>query len=139
LQRYYFNTPRLGIFKPYADLFYAPSTKAQGAWVKKIQNTIEEYLSPIAFAYWFINDGDQKWKGRSTAVRISTNSFTKQECCLLENALISRYNVKVTVQKADIPKLNIQQYCLYICSKSFTTLKNIGTPVPSMAYKMPSE
>jgi hypothetical protein len=60
LQRYYLNTRRLGIFKPYPDFFYTPNIVISNAWIKKVPFNIEEYLSFTAFAYWFMDDGDQK-------------------------------------------------------------------------------
>lgn len=86
-----------------------------------------------------MDDNDQKWKNHSNAVRLSTNSFTKQECILLKEALGNTYSLKVSLQKAEITKSGRQQYRLYISSKSFTTLKDIILPklFPSMLYKFP--
>lgn len=76
--RWYFNTRRMGIFDYYGRLFYVPveTPTPTRAWVKCVPATIEDLLTPKVLAYWYMDDGDQKWRGRSRAFRISVNSFT---------------------------------------------------------------
>nr|YP_009184785.1 putative LAGLIDADG homing endonuclease [Jenufa perforata]ALO62921.1 putative LAGLIDADG homing endonuclease [Jenufa perforata] len=82
-KRWYFNTIRLGIFKFYGDLFYTRNL-IDGTWEKIVPITIEEYLSPTAIAYWFIDDGSQKKKEHTTAVRIATSGFIENDCLILQ-------------------------------------------------------
>ena len=86
-----------------------------------------------------MDDGDQKWKKRSNAVRISTNCFTEYECCVLQQVLIHRYGFKVSSHKAEKTKLGTQRYRLYIHERCFTDFKSVVLLelLPSMMYKMP--
>ena len=63
--RWYFNTRWMNIFQYYGQLFYEPSPNPTkfGFWVKRVPQKIEELLNPTIIAYWFMDDGDQKWKG----------------------------------------------------------------------------
>lgn len=82
-KRWYFNSRRLGVLKHYADLFYIPQpkldpTKPSSFWVKRVPETIGDLLNSTSFAYWFMDDGGQKWSGKSRAVRLSTHGFTAE-------------------------------------------------------------
>lgn len=136
--RWYFNTRRLGIFKFYANLFYRRSLIKENAWAKIVPPTIEQYLTPTALAYWFMDDGSQKWKGRTAAARIATTSFTENECLILKEALNNRYGLKVRLHKDGISKAGMQQYRLFIPTESFPAFKDLILPdiLPSMLYKL---
>lgn len=140
LKRWYFNTRRLGLLKYYGDLFYEPIYEPTFKRIKRVPNNIKELLSPTALAYWFMDDGDQKWKGHSRAVRISVNSFSKSDCELLCSVLHDKYDLRTSLQKADSSKLGIQQYRLYISAYSYEILRDLIYPqlLPSMLYKFPT-
>jgi hypothetical protein len=45
------------------------------SWVKEVPSNIASLL-PRALAYWYMDDGALKWRGKSNAVRLCTDSFT---------------------------------------------------------------
>ncbi len=131
----------MSIFQYYGHLFYKPSPNPTefGFWVKRVPENIEELLNPTILAYWFMDDGDQKWKGHSRAVRISIHSFVYDDCELLQQALANKYGLQTTLQKAEISQEGIQQYRLYFSTKCYDTLRCLIYPklLPSMLYKFP--
>lgn len=141
-RRWYFNTRRLGILKPSADLFYVreQTSPTTWRWLKRVPPNIEDLLTPTALAYWFMDDGDQKWKHKSKAVRISTQGFTKQDCELLCQALTNKYGLQTKLVKAEVTSEGVQQYRLYISSKSYNRLRDLiySELLPSLRYKFPN-
>lgn len=139
LHRWYFNTRRMGILKPYGDLFYKTGETTPFRRVKRVPDNIQDLFTPRMIAYWFMDDGDQKWKGHSRGVRFSTNSFSVQECELLCDALREKYTLKPSLEKAGKSKQGVQQYRLYISSGSYSILKDLiwNHLVRSMRYKFP--
>lgn len=129
----------MGTLKYYGDVFYKTAETTTFRRVKRVPENIQDLLTPTAIAYWFIDDGDQKWKGHSRAVRFSTNSFSVEDCELLCTALRQKYKLKPSLQKAEKTKQGIQQYCLYISTRSYPILKDLLWKhiVLSMRYKFP--
>jgi ubiquinol-cytochrome c reductase cytochrome b subunit len=62
--------------------------------VKIVPYCIEEYLSPLALAIWIMEDGGKVLSG----IKLSTNSFTRNEVSLLCDILIKKFNLKTTIQ-----------------------------------------
>lgn len=129
--RYSFQTVVDDDFIYYGKLFY--KQQPDNSWKKKIPWNVANLLTPRAIAYWYMDDGALKWKGRSNAVRICTDSFLPDEVRLLKMALETKFLLKVSIQKKD----NIERLC--ILEDSYSTLKDLITPylVPSMYYKFP--
>jgi LAGLIDADG DNA endonuclease family len=124
IPRYYFNTRRSKDFKWYAEKFYKQVNKGTALhWVKTVPQDVESYLTPTSVAYWLMDDGDQKRKGRNNGIRQSTQGFQADECEILQQALIQKFNLKVTLQKAGL-NINLrQQYRLYNIFKVFLYCK----------------
>jgi ubiquinol-cytochrome c reductase cytochrome b subunit len=99
-------------------------------YVKIIPKNIEDYLTPLALAIWFQDDGSKSKKG----VKIATNCFTYKESLYLCDILYKKYNLKVTVQSGGKNK----GFTLYISSKSMTTFSKLVKPymLPSLHYKL---
>jgi len=60
---------------------------------KVIPAIIESLLTPVAMAYWFIDDGG--WTG--IGIHLNTNGFTYEDVIRLAAAVRSRYGLKCTV------------------------------------------
>ncbi len=129
--RFSFQTIVLDDLRYYANLFYIQ--EANNSWKKKVPKNIADLLTPQAFAYWYMDDGALKWRGKSNAVRICTDSFSHSDIVLLKNVLEEKFSLRVCLQKRD----NIERLC--ILEDSYSRLKDIILPylIPSMYYKFP--
>lgn len=129
--RYTFQTIVADEFRYYGTLFY--QKQEDQSWVKRVPPNIASLLTPQAFAYWYMDDGALKWKGKSNAVRLCTDSFTTNDINLLKKVLETKYSLKVSLQKKD----SIQRLC--ILEESYPILKDIIEPwlIPCMYYKFP--
>ena len=124
---YSLNSFTFSSFNWIHDMFYK---KIEGKYIKIIPLNIEEYLSPITLALWFMDDGSKLRKG----AKIATNCFTKTElenlCIILKN----KFNITVTVHSGGKNK----GYTLYISTSSMPTFSKIIKPymLPSLYYKL---
>ena len=98
--------------------------------IKIIPLNIEKYLTPLALAIWFMDDGSKLGKG----AKIATNCFTKKEVLFLCEVLDKKYNLKVSVNSGGKNK----GYTLYISSKSMIIFSNLIKlyMLPSLYYKL---
>lgn len=129
--RYTFQTVTSEDFHFYGKLFY--KEQSDKSWKKTVPINIDKFLTPQALAYWYMDDGALKYKGKSNAVRICTDSFSINEINLLKKVLEKKFLLKVSIQK----KNNIHRLC--ILEESYPNLKNLILPylLPSMYYKFP--
>jgi ubiquinol-cytochrome c reductase cytochrome b subunit len=97
---------------------------------KRVPNNLHLYLTPLALAIWIMDDGGKVSKG----LKLSTNSFTYDECVYLIYVLSKNFNLKASVQSAGSNK----QYIIYIWKESMSDLFNIVSPyiIPEMKYKI---
>lgn len=129
--RYTFQTLVADEFRYYGKLFY--TKQDDQSWVKRVPPNIASLLTPQALAYWYMDDGALKWRGRSNAVRLCTDSFTTNDVNLLKSVLETKFSLRVSLQKKD----SIQRLC--ILEESYPILKDIIGPwlIPCMYYKFP--
>lgn len=129
--RFTFQTLVINDLRYYGNLFYEQD--ANLSWKKKIPRNIASLLTAQSLAYWYMDDGALKWRGKSNAVRLCTDSFSPSEVILLKKTLEEKFFLKVSIQKKD----NIQR--LLILEESYATLKDLILPylIPSMYYKFP--
>ena len=87
------------------------------------------YLTPLALAIWFMDDGSKLSKG----AKISTNCFSIDELKFLCLLLKDKYNLDVSIHSA-----GVKGKTLYIKSTSMVTFSLIVKPyiLPSMYYKL---
>lgn len=99
-------------------------------YVKIVPLNIEKYLSPLALAIWFMDDGSKVKKG----VRIATYCFTFEEVEFLCKVLKNKYNIIAKAQKSGKSK----GYFIYLDNNSIELFFNIIKPylVPSLEYKL---
>lgn len=126
--RWSFATTQNACFRFYGHQFYNGSKK-------KVPKLIHRWLTPKAIAYWYMDDGAQKWKGKSLGVRFCTDNFTLAEVKRLAKVLTELYSLKVSIQKKDI------FYRLYISSYSYDLLEKIifFFLIETMKYKFPEK
>lgn len=122
LEYYRFGTYRFTSLLWLYKLFYNHNK------IKVIPKNIADFLTPLALAIWFMDDGTWKKPG----VRFATNSFTKEEVLLLSSALETKFNIKSSLHK------NGNNFQLYIKQESMCIFKELVLPymVPSMHYKL---
>jgi len=97
-QRWYFNTTVNNSLRHYGNLFYSFDPKTNKL-VKNVPKNIELFLTPRAIAYWYMDDGSLKWLGKSNAMRICTESFSKEGLFRLQTALKNRFNLETSLVK----------------------------------------
>ena len=109
------------------DMFYR---KIENKYIKIIPDNIEQFLTPISLAIWYMDDGSKLGKG----AKIATNCFTKIELLNLCQILKNKFNITVTVHSGGINK----GYTLYIWASSMATFSHIIKPyvLPSLYYKL---
>ena len=57
-------------------------------------------FSEVSLAYWIMDDGYFDSYGRSKTVILCTESFTKEECQILQS-LLEKFNIKSTLKIRD--------------------------------------
>ena len=124
--RWYFSTTSQAFFRFYAHQFYDSNKKI-------VPKRIYKWLTPRAIAYWYMDDGAQKWKTKSLGVRFCTNNFSLTEVKLLISVLQEKYELKCSTQKKK------HNFRIYISSESHSILTNLIFRffIPSMIYKFP--
>jgi len=126
--KYYFSTISHGAFRFYAQQFYREKKKV-------LPELIEKWLSPIAMAIWFMDDGSIK-SDRHRALIINTQSFSKPELQTLIGVLDKKFGVKMVLRKQSRKQIEIYQ--LITTSDSVERFVEIIKPyiLPSMGYKL---
>jgi LAGLIDADG DNA endonuclease family/NADH-Ubiquinone oxidoreductase (complex I), chain 5 N-terminus len=99
-------------------------------YIKIVPLNIGEYLTPLALAIWFMDDGSSLGRG----ARIATNCFTLEEVNFLCNVLKIKYNIIATANRCGKDKGHI----IYIHVDSMKLFMNIVKPylLPSLYYKL---
>lgn len=110
------------------SFFYQFNYNTQ-SYKKIIPSSIENYLTPLALAIWFQNNGSKY----SSGIRIATNNFTYEEVIQLCTILHIKYRWICTYHFLGPEK----GYCIYISKKSMDSFRKTILPylVPSMHYK----
>lgn len=102
-----------------------------GKFIKVIPTDIALLLTPIAFAFWIMDDGHTYHKG----LYLNTQSYTNEDINLLIKALEVNFNIKARpVQVSGKPNQNR----IFISAEYNTTIINIVKSyfTPSMYYKL---
>jgi len=100
--------------------------------IKKVPLCIGEYLTPLALAIWIMDDGSKVSQG----LKLSTNSFTYEDCLLLIQVLNENFSIKATIQSAGI--VGKDQYVIYVWKESMSILREKidNYVIPEMKYKI---
>lgn len=124
--RWSFATTQQTCFRFYGHQFYDGEEK-------KVPKLIHRWLKPRSIAYWYMDDGAQKWKGKSLGMRFCTDNFTEKDVKSLAHVLHEKYNLKTSIEKKDkASRISISSY-------SYDIVKNLIFPyfIESMVYKFP--
>lgn len=126
--RWSFSTTQQACFRFYGHQFYDGNKK-------KVPSLIHKWLTPRSIAYWYMDDGAQKWKGKSLGVRFCTDNFLYKDVELLARLLNEKYFLKTSLQKKD------SGWRIYISSYSYEILEKLIRSyfVSSMLYKFPEK
>jgi len=100
--------------------------------IKKVPLCIGEYLTPLALAIWIMDDGSKVSQG----LKLSTNSFTYEDCLLLIQVLNENFSIKANIQSAGI--VGKDQYVIYVWKESMSILREKidNYVIPEMKYKI---
>ena len=112
---------------PNITLFYK---KFYSDGIKIIPEDIENFLDPLAFAVWIMDDGSLN-KGR---IDISTYSFELKEIWLLQKAIINRFSLESNYYKDRDRGLR-----MYFRKSETQKLSRVISNfiIPSLQYKIP--
>jgi len=127
--QYRINSYTFSSFNWIHEMFYK---LIDNKYIKIVPLNIGEYLTPLALAIWFMDDGSSLNRG----ARIATNCFTLEEVNLLCNVLKIKYNIIATPNKCGRDKGHI----IYIHVNSMKLFIKIIKPylLPSLYYKLGS-
>jgi ubiquinol-cytochrome c reductase cytochrome b subunit len=109
------------------DMFYK---FVDNKFIKIVPSNLEIYLTPLALAIWFMDNGSIIYN----TARIATNNFNYNECIFICKVLKNKYDIDATVQSSGRNK----GYIVYITKNSFKNFVNHIKPfvIPSMYYKL---
>lgn len=127
---WYFNTISHQVFSYYGKIFYNKK--------KCIPENIQELLTPIGLAYWYMDDGSIKSKD-SKAIILNTHNFQLNEISTLCNILFSKFDLKAWPRKQN--HKNKEYYQIYISGTSYIHLRELifSYIIPDMLYKFPKQ
>lgn len=99
-------------------------------YVKIVPLNIEKYLTPLALAIWFMDNGSKVEKG----VRLATYCFTFEEVEFIREVLKNKYKIITKAAKSGRSK----GYFIYLDPGSIKLYFNIIKPYlhPSLEYKL---
>ena len=122
-----FATLSSGAFRFFAQQFY-PSNGIN----KVVPKLIHRWLSPLALAVWFMDDGSIK-SNRHRTVFLNTHGFSDADLERLQEALKQNYGIQTSIR---VQKDGKQIYLLAETINTFLTLIEPYV-IPSMRYKLP--
>lgn len=129
----YFYIPVSSVAMTDSNYFKVNSTRS--LYIKVIPLDIKKYLSPVALAYWVMDDGAII----SSTLKLCTHWFSWAENIVLRDALIELYGIHTTIfidSKSLKDKLPL--YALYVLAQSYPKLRDVTLPYihSSMLYKI---
>ena len=132
--RFYYriNTYSFANLVWFYDAFYVHGP--ENTRVKKVpdRDFLELYLTPLAIAVWFMEDGSVS----SAGAKIATNSFNLEDLQRVKEFFLSKYNIECSIQSAGAAG----QHVLYFYKRSMPRLSKLIKKymVSSMHYKLNS-
>lgn len=121
---YGFTTYSSGSLRFYAQQFYDDKRKV-------IPQLIARWLTPLAIAIWFMDDGSWKSDHHRTYI-IHTLGYRKSELVILQRKFAEKFGIAVGIHK------QCNGLRLYVYSESAEKFKKLVEPyvIPSMQYKL---
>lgn len=126
LENICFQTVSHEAFRFYAHQFYRERKKS-------VPKQIHRWLTPVSFAYWYMDDGSIK-SHESKGVVLNTQGFELKGVKLLLGAIQKNFGFDAKERKQ---KDGIQ---IYISGKSYDGFRRLIDPyiIPEMIYKIPT-
>lgn len=123
-REHWFSTVSHGAFRFYAQQFYQEGRKI-------LPRQIERWLTPLALAVWFMDDGSIK-SNRHRALILNTQNFTKDENLRLTDILQRKFGVQAQLR----PQRKLWQ--IYLNGSTVEKFVDIVKPyiLPSMRHKL---
>jgi len=123
-RKYWFNTGYSASFRFYYHQFYNNKKKV-------VPKLIHKWLTPLALAVWFMDDGSSKSKKHKAKI-LNTQSFDNLSLNRLQEALRRRYNIETKLRKQK------EGYQIYILASEVDKFKAIIARyiLPSFQYKL---
>lgn len=109
--------------KQYLDIYH----EIYKDGIKTITKEWVDKLTPRSIAYWFMDDGSRRGV-------FATNCFTKEECEILQEMFLVKFNIKTRLYNPPI----LEQYTLCVEKDSLNDFEDLIEPyiIPSMKYKL---
>ena len=120
-----FSTLSHASFRFYAHQFYRDGKKA-------VPKLIHRWLTPVAMAYWFMDDGSMKSR-ESKGVIFNTQGFSRADVGRLLVAMKRNFGLEVKERRQK------EGYQIYVSGHSYEKFAEIVLPhlTDSMKYKLP--
>jgi hypothetical protein len=99
ITHYHLRTRTHPIFTTLHSLWYKWDN-AKNKFIKIVPLNISELFSEISLAYWIMDDGYFDSHGRTQTIFLCTESFTKEECIILQSVL-EKLGIKSTLKVRD--------------------------------------
>jgi len=127
-KKFWFSTVSYGAFRFYGQQFYREKKKI-------LPKLIHKWLSPLAIAVWFMDDGSIK-SNRHRALILNTQSFSISELQRLIRFLKEKYGIEMKPRKQS--RKSIEIYQLITVGDTVEKLVQVIEPyiLPSMRYKL---
>ena len=124
IQKYWFNTLSHGSFRFYGQQFYQNKKKI-------VPKLINHWLTSLALAVWFMDDGSIKSKYHRARI-LNTQCFSRKEIERLINVLKDKFSIQCKLRKQE------EGYQIMILAESAKQFAKIIKPFvhPTMFYKL---
>jgi hypothetical protein len=123
ITQYHFSTKTHPLFTALHSLWYKWDN-VENKFIKIVPLNISEMFSEISLAYWIMDDGYFDHHGRTQTVLLCTESFTKEECIILQSVL-EKLEVKSTLKVRD---KNNNKYRIRISKTSINKVFSLVKP-----------
>ena len=123
ITQYHFRTRVHPLYTALHHLWYKWDNELN-KYIKIVPLNISEMFSEISLSYWIMDDGYFDSYGRTKTVLLCTESFTKEECIILQS-LLEKLNIKSTLKVRD--KIN-NRYRIRISKTSVDRVISLVKP-----------
>ena len=123
ITQYHFSTKTHPLFTALHSLWYKWDNE-KNKFIKIVPLNISEMFSEISLAYWIMDDGYFDSYGRTKTVLLCTESFTKEECIILQS-LLEKFKIKSTLKVRN--KIN-NRYRIRLSKTSMNTVISLVKP-----------
>ena len=129
--QYSFQSLMFPCFESYRTMFYKKDLDGKAIKVVPSNEELDKYLSPVALAYWFMDDG-AKASAKSKGYVFCTHNFSYNDVVRLSVFINGKYNLESVVRK------DRNYFVIYVQSKDSERFISLIKPYVhvSMLYKL---